>query len=98
MPVINDKYYMNPQYGKAVERDLLFREADRRAHGEQQPSWLDYHLGFAEKPPRGQAYMAQVTSDDKKGDGIPRKAEPADRTDRGATSYAEKNEWDSGGA
>ncbi len=37
MPIINDRYYMNPQYGAALERD---READAQ-QTDQDPSWLD---------------------------------------------------------
>jgi len=50
MPVINSRYYMNPQYGKALERDRIADEEHRRVHGDPQPSWLDHFLGFAEKP------------------------------------------------
>jgi CHAP domain-containing protein len=39
MTIINGRYYMNPQYGAALERD--------RANGAPQPSWLDRFLGFA---------------------------------------------------
>jgi hypothetical protein len=66
MPVINDRYYMNPQYGKTLERDRTADAENTRAHGLPQPSWLDYHLGFAEKPPSRQTYLALGTSDDKK--------------------------------
>jgi hypothetical protein len=43
MPVINGRYYMNPQYGLALERD---READAEK-GDQEPTWLDHFLGLA---------------------------------------------------
>jgi hypothetical protein len=55
MPVINGRYYMNSQYGKALERDRIADEEHRRMHGAPQPSWLDHFLGFAEKPGAKQA-------------------------------------------
>ena len=61
MPVINDKYYMNPQYGKAVERDRMGDAENMRAHGEPQPSWLDYHLGFADRSSAKHAEQMQET-------------------------------------
>lgn len=50
MPVINDRYYANPQYGRALERDRIADEESRRVQGEPKPSWLDHFLGFAEQP------------------------------------------------
>jgi hypothetical protein len=50
MPEINGRYYMNPQYGRAVERERIADEEHRRVHGEPEPSWLDHFLGFAQKP------------------------------------------------
>jgi hypothetical protein len=47
MPIINDRYYANPQYGKALERDRAADEEFRRVHGEPKPSWLDHLLGLA---------------------------------------------------
>lgn len=48
MPIINGRYYMNAQYGRALERDRLADEEHRRVHGEPEPSWLDHFLGFAQ--------------------------------------------------
>ncbi len=59
MPVINGKHYMNPQYGKALERDRIADEEHRRLHGEPEPSWLDHLLGFAEKPSTKQVEATQ---------------------------------------
>jgi hypothetical protein len=75
MPLINDRYYANPQYGRAVERDRTADEEFRRAHGDAKPSWLDHFLGFAEKTDtkqtkqtqqnhsQGQAHAKGVTDD-----------------------------------
>ncbi len=35
MPVINDRHYMNPQYGMAVERERIADEEHRRVHGDR---------------------------------------------------------------
>src|ERR1700693_2781508 len=59
MPVINGRYYMNAQYGNALERDRIADEEHRRVHGEPEPSWLDHFLGFAEKPSVKQAEQSQ---------------------------------------
>src|SRR4029077_5203928 len=42
MPMVNGRYYMNPQYGLALERD---REAGAEK-GDQEPTWLDHFLGL----------------------------------------------------
>ena len=60
MPVINGRYYMNPQYGIALERDRLAEEDHRRVHGDPQPTWLDHFLGFAEKPRTKEAEPSQL--------------------------------------
>lgn len=59
MPAINGRYYMNAQYGQALERDRIADEEHRRAHGEPEPSWLDHFLGFAQKPSVKQAEQNQ---------------------------------------
>ncbi len=59
MPIINDRHYMNPQYGKALERARAADEAVRRVHGEPQPSWLDHFLGFAATTDTKQGTPAQ---------------------------------------
>jgi hypothetical protein len=59
MPIINDRYYANPQYGRALERARASDEEYRRAHGEPQPSWLDHHLGFTDSAPTTQAKTAR---------------------------------------
>lgn len=46
MPVINGRYYMNPQYGAALERARAADEESIRADGAPQPSWLDRFLGL----------------------------------------------------
>lgn len=43
MPVIGDRYFMNPQYGLAFQR----AQAADSQQGDRQPSWLDYFLGLA---------------------------------------------------
>ena len=50
MPIINGRYYMNPQYGLAVERARAADEEHRRLHGEPKPSWLDHFLGLVPTP------------------------------------------------
>jgi hypothetical protein len=47
MPTINGRYYMNPQYGAALERARAADEGSIRVNGMPQPSWLDRLLGFA---------------------------------------------------
>jgi hypothetical protein len=47
MPIINDRYYMNPQYGAAMERARAADMESARVNGLPQPSWLDRFLGFA---------------------------------------------------
>ena len=47
MPIINGRYYMNPQYGAALERARAADEEYVSVHGTPQPSWLDRFLGFA---------------------------------------------------
>ncbi len=59
MPVINGRYYMNPQYGQALERDRSVDEEQRRVHGDPQPSWLDHFLDFAQTPGVKQAEPTQ---------------------------------------
>jgi hypothetical protein len=46
MPTINGRYYMNPLYGAALERDRAADEAATRLNGEPEPSWLDHFLGL----------------------------------------------------
>jgi hypothetical protein len=84
MPLINDRYYANPQYGKALERARAADEENKRVHGEEAPSWLDHHLGFASPPPA----KLQAKNDDK----IRSAARLKDRSDRAAMSYAEKTD------
>lgn len=55
MPIINGKYYMNPQYGRALERDRSSDEEARRLYGEPEHSWLDHFLGFADQTGTRQA-------------------------------------------
>ena len=55
MPVINDRYYANPEYGRALERARVADEEFRRVHGEEKPSWLDRFLGFADETDTKQA-------------------------------------------
>jgi hypothetical protein len=62
MPEINGRYYMNPQYGRAVERERIADEEHRRVHGEPQPSWLDHFLGFSQKPSVTQAELSHLKS------------------------------------
>jgi hypothetical protein len=59
MPLINDRYYANPQYGSALERDRAADGEFRRAHGEPKPSWLDHFLGFADGSDTNQAKPSQ---------------------------------------
>jgi hypothetical protein len=47
MPVINDRYYMNPQYGAAQEKARADDESNR-LKGEPQASWLDRLLSLDE--------------------------------------------------
>lgn len=47
MPIVNGRYYMNPQYGAALERARAADEEYVRVNGAPQPSWLDRFLGFA---------------------------------------------------
>jgi len=47
MPTINGGYYMNPQYGAALERARAADEESVRVNGIPQPSRLDRFLGFA---------------------------------------------------
>jgi len=47
MPVINGRYYMNPQYGAAMEQARAADAESVRVNGLPQPSWLDRFLGFA---------------------------------------------------
>ena len=90
MPEINGRYYMNPQYGRAVERERIADEEHRRVHGEPEPSWHDYHYGFAEKAIPLNQGPQQVTTHDNKSGRLPEKANKADRTERGAMSYSGK--------
>ena len=46
MPIINGRYYMNPQYGAALERARTADEESIRNYGTPQPSWLDRFLGL----------------------------------------------------
>jgi len=46
MPMINGRYYMNPQYGAALERARAADEESVRVNGTPQPSWLDRFLGL----------------------------------------------------
>lgn len=46
MPIINGRYYMNPQYGAALERARTADEESIRDYGMPQPSWLDRFLGL----------------------------------------------------
>jgi hypothetical protein len=50
MPLINDKYYANPQYGRALERARAADADNRRLHGEEEPPWLDRFLGLDGPP------------------------------------------------
>jgi hypothetical protein len=59
MPIINDRYYANPQYGRALERDRAADDEFRRVHGEEKPSWLDHFLGFAERTETNQSKQTQ---------------------------------------
>ena len=45
MPIIGGRYYMNPQYGAALERDRAANPPDE----DQLPIWLDQFLGFVSK-------------------------------------------------
>ena len=45
MPVINGRYYMNPQHGVALEKARA-EEESLRLNGAPQPSWLDRFLGL----------------------------------------------------
>jgi hypothetical protein len=92
MPVINGKYYMNPQYGKALERDRIADEEHRRVHGEPQPSWLDHHLGFADDSNALRQSNKQVTTHDTKHGKIPPQSKAENRSERGAMSYTEKRD------
>ncbi len=92
MPEINGRYYMNPQYGRAVERERIADEEHRRVHGEPQPTWHDYHYGFAKKPIAQSQGTKQVTTHDSKDGKISAKTNKADRTERGAMSYTEKKD------
>jgi hypothetical protein len=83
---------MNPQYGKALERDRLADEEQRRVHGEPQPSWLDHHLGFADDSSALSQGHNRVTTHDNNHDKIPAKSRAADRSERGAMSYSEKTD------
>lgn len=47
MPIINGRYYMNPQYGAALERARVADDESIGVNGVPQPSWLDRFLGFA---------------------------------------------------
>jgi hypothetical protein len=46
MPVINGRYYANPQYGRGLERARAADAESTRAHGEPKPSWHDHFLGL----------------------------------------------------
>jgi hypothetical protein len=92
MPVINGKYYMNPQYGRALERDRTLDEEHRRVHGEPEPSWLDHHLGFAGDSSAQHQGKRQVTGRDTRHDKMPAQAKGVHRSDRAAMSYSEKED------
>jgi hypothetical protein len=46
VPMINGRYYMNPQYAATLERVRTVDEESVRANGTPQPSWLDRFLGL----------------------------------------------------
>ncbi len=46
MPMINGRYYMNPQYGAALVRARAADDESVRLNGAPQPSWLDHFLGL----------------------------------------------------
>jgi hypothetical protein len=46
MPIVNGRFYMNPQYVAALERARTADEDSIRANGAPQPSWLDRFLGL----------------------------------------------------
>ena len=46
MPIINGRYYMNPQYGAALERSRVADDESVRTSGAPRPSWQDYFLGL----------------------------------------------------
>ena len=92
MPIINGRYYANPQYGKALERDRIADEESRRVHGEPKPSWLDHSLGFASEPSVQKQVVKRGTNDDNIHDKVSLEQMGQGRSDRGALSYAEKTD------
>jgi hypothetical protein len=46
MPIINGRYYMNPQFGAALVRARAADDESVRLNGAPQPSWLDRFLGL----------------------------------------------------
>jgi len=46
VPMINGRYYMNPQYGAALGRARAADDESVRLNGAPQPSWLDHFPGL----------------------------------------------------
>lgn len=82
MPIINGKYYANPQYGLGLERARAADEEFRRVHGEPEPSWHDHFYGFADG--------AAIKTQGKNPVSIQAQSDTQNRTDRAAMSYSEK--------
>jgi len=82
MPVINGNYYMNPQYGHALEDARSADAAGRESDEDSEPSWLDVFLGYSEGDPTDvQASQTQQATD---------QTASQSRSDRAAMSYSEK--------
>lgn len=82
MPIINDRYYASPQYGRGLESARAADAESRRMHGEEEPSWLDHFLGLVP--------AAAEKQRDAKPDRVEAQLKDDNRTDRAAMSYSEK--------
>jgi hypothetical protein len=84
MPLINGTYYMNPQYGRGLERAKAADAEVRSIRGEPEPSWLDLFLGLVTEPPAAQH--------DKDADTMQNLSASEDQKERPAVSYSEKTD------